>query len=216
MRIEKTTAADALVDILRREGVSAIFGIPGGPMLPLYDALARQTDIRGILVKHEQAAAYAAFVYARVSGRLGVCLLTLGQTFNEISTLSWDPAYAGTGALIQLDNDPEEIGKVYPVTTASVGHLPTMIQRLRAILQTRRLADMRQRQEAVRKLLDHFPLFESTELYSDKVPLLPQRIVHELRLALPANAIVLSDSSKWTRWLGRLLADAAAQFFHCT
>ena len=71
-------AAEALVDILEREGVSVIFGIPGGPLLSLYDQLANHRKIRLILVKHEQAAAYAAFAYARVTGKLGVCVATLG------------------------------------------------------------------------------------------------------------------------------------------
>src|SRR5258708_34205177 len=52
-------------------------------------------------------------------------MLAVGQTFNEISTLSWDPSFATGRQLIQLDNDPEEIGKVYPVAAASAGHLPT-------------------------------------------------------------------------------------------
>src|SRR5204863_413526 len=78
MTTKRVKAAEALVDILEREGVTAIFGIPGGPLLPLYDQLAHHPTIRLILVKHEQAAAYAAFAYAKVTGQLGVCAATLG------------------------------------------------------------------------------------------------------------------------------------------
>src|SRR5215469_175983 len=78
MTTKRVRAAEALVDILEREGVTAIFGIPGGPLLPLYDQLTNHPKIRLILVKHEQAAAYAAFAYARITGRLGVCIATLG------------------------------------------------------------------------------------------------------------------------------------------
>src|SRR5438552_9528413 len=78
MATKRVKAAEALVDILEREGVTAIFGIPGGPLLPLYDELADHPKIRLILVKHEEAAAYAAFTYARVTGNLGVCIATLG------------------------------------------------------------------------------------------------------------------------------------------
>src|SRR5437764_15155050 len=78
MATKRVKAAEALVDILEREGFSVIFGIPGGPLLPLYDQLADHPKIRLILVKHEQAAAYAAFAYARVTGHLGVCVATLG------------------------------------------------------------------------------------------------------------------------------------------
>jgi acetolactate synthase-1/2/3 large subunit len=78
MATKRVRAAEALVDILEREGVSVIFGIPGGPLLPFYDQLANHPKIRLILVKHEQAAAYAAFAYAKATGQLGVCTATLG------------------------------------------------------------------------------------------------------------------------------------------
>jgi acetolactate synthase-1/2/3 large subunit len=78
MATKRVRAAEALVDILERENVSVIFGIPGGPLLPLYDQLAHHPTIRLILVKHEQAAAYAAFAYAKMTGQLGVCAATLG------------------------------------------------------------------------------------------------------------------------------------------
>ncbi len=380
MATKRVRAAEALVDILERENVSVIFGIPGGPLLPLYDQLAHHPTIRLVLVKHEQAAAYAAFTYAKVTGQLGVCAATLGpgatnllaglpvalvgsipilaltgqvqttayargahqestgwfhtpnqeamyagtckhsatcneparfadfvrhsiriayagrpgpahliipanllhqtidytplnpseyrlleskicddssmaaiaqrvaqarnplilvgerallpdatneiqtlserfsipvitdlacksavderwplylgcigvlghkvaenylkeksdlvlavgQTFNEMSTLSWDPALAAGRQLIQLDTDPEEIGKVYPVAAASVGHLPTMLACLTEKLNTLGVG----------------------------------RQGEQMRQGLPDDAIILSDSSKWTRWLGRYL-----------
>ena len=414
MATKRVRAAEALVDILEREGVSAIFGIPGGPMLPLYDQLANHPKIRLILVKHEQAAAYAAFAYAKATGQLGVCTATLGpgatnllaglpvalvasvpilaltgqvqttayarsahqestgwfrtpnqeamyagtckhtatcieparfpdfvrhsiriaqagrpgpahliipanllhqtidytplnpseyrllesktcddsamaaiaqrvaqaryplilvgerallpdatyeiqmlaerfsipvvtdlacksavdewspmflgcigvlghkvaenylkeksdlvlavgQTFNEISTLSWDPALAAGRQLIQLDTDPEEIGKVYPVSAASVGHLPTMLTCLAEKLSRLGVSKQGERLTAVATLLKQHPLFSANEMRSEKMPLLPQRVVHEIRQGLPEDTLVLSDSSKWTRWLGRYL-----------
>jgi len=59
------------------EGVDTIFGFPGGAVIDLYDELAR-TDIRHILARHEQGAVHAADGYARVSGKVGVCLVTSG------------------------------------------------------------------------------------------------------------------------------------------
>ncbi|MBV9229261.1 MAG: thiamine pyrophosphate-binding protein [Chloroflexi bacterium] len=412
MTTKRVKAAEALVDILEREGVSVIFGIPGGPLLPLYDQLANHPKIRLILVKHEQAAAYAAFAYARVTGQLGVCVATLGpgatnllaglpvaliasvpilaltgqvqttayarsahqestgwfrtpnqeamyaatckhtatcneasrfpdfvrhsiriatsgrpgpahliipanllhqtidytplnpseyrlleshicddaaiesmareiakahyplimlgeralldaagrevqllgerfsipvvtdlscksaidewspvfmgcmgvlghragekylkekcdlvlavgQTFNEISTLSWDPSFVTGRRLIQLDTDPEEIGKVYPVAAASVGHLPTMLTRLVKALDTLGVSIPGERKATVAGLRKQYPLFSANEMHSEKVPLLPQRVVNEVRQGLPEDALILSDSSKWTRWLGR-------------
>ncbi len=414
MATKRVRAAEALVDILEREKVSVIFGIPGGPLLPLYDQLAHHPTIRLILVKHEQAAAYAAFAYAKVTGQLGVCAATLGpgatnllaglpvalvgsipilaltgqvqttayargahqestgwfrtpnqeamyagtckhsatcdeparfpdfvrhsiriayagrpgpahliipanllhqtidytplnpseyrlleskicddssmaaiaqrvaqahnplilvgerallpdatheiqtlserfslpvitdlacksavdeqwpmylgcigvlghkvaenylkeksdlvlavgQTFNEMSTLSWDPVLAAGRQLIQLDTDPEEIGKVYPVAAASVGHLPTMLACLAEKLNMLGAGRQGEREKAIASLLKQHPLFSAKEMHSEKVPLLPQRVVSEIRQGLPEDTIILSDSSKWTRWLGRYL-----------
>ncbi|MET0373657.1 MAG: thiamine pyrophosphate-binding protein, partial [Rhizorhabdus sp.] len=67
-----------LLALLADSGVDTIFGYPGGAVLPLYDALARQDRIRHVLVRHEQAAIHAAEGYARASGRIGVALVTSG------------------------------------------------------------------------------------------------------------------------------------------
>jgi acetolactate synthase-1/2/3 large subunit len=66
------------VAALKDQGVEVIFGYPGGAVLPLYDALFQQTDIRHVLVRHEQAAVHAAEGYARSTGRVGVVLVTSG------------------------------------------------------------------------------------------------------------------------------------------
>ncbi len=63
--------------VLQEEGVDTIFGFPGGAVIDIYDELAK-TDIRHILVRHEQGAVHAADGYARASGRVGVCLVTSG------------------------------------------------------------------------------------------------------------------------------------------
>lgn len=414
MTTKRVRAAEALVDILEREGVSVIFGLPGGPLLPLYDELANHPTIRVVLVKHEEAAAYAAFAYARVTGKLGVCMatlgpgatnllaglpvalvasvpvlaitgqvqttayargahqestgwfrtpnqeamyaatckhtatcneptrfadyvrhsiriatsgrpgpthliipanllhqtidytplqpseyrvleskivddeamasvarlisqaryplliagerallpdataelqalaerfsipvitdlscksaidewspmflgclgvmghkaadkylkekadlvLTLGQTFDEISTLSWDPGIAEGHQFIQFDTDPEEIGKAYPVNFASVGHLPTMLTRLSEKLAALGVNRQGEREAQVAAFRKQYPLFSTKEMESERVPMMPQRVVHDLRQGLPENAVILSDSSKWNRWLGRFL-----------
>ena len=77
------TGAEALMLALRNEGVNTIFGYPGGSIMPVFDALYDYT--RGdkktfdhILMRHEQAATHAAEGYARVSGEVGVCIVTSG------------------------------------------------------------------------------------------------------------------------------------------
>jgi acetolactate synthase-1/2/3 large subunit len=72
------SGAEALLRALKAQGVDVIFGYPGGAVLPIYDALFQQTDIRHILVRHEQAAVHAAEGYARSTGKTGVVLVTSG------------------------------------------------------------------------------------------------------------------------------------------
>ena len=73
----KLTGAQILMKALMEEGVDTIFGYPGGAVLDIYDELAR-TEIRHILVRHEQGAIHAADGYARAAGKTGVCLVTSG------------------------------------------------------------------------------------------------------------------------------------------
>ena len=75
--MEKLTGAQILMQMLKEEGVDTIFGYPGGVVLDIYDELAR-TDLRHILVRHEQGAVHAADGYARATGKVGVCLVTSG------------------------------------------------------------------------------------------------------------------------------------------
>lgn len=76
---EKISGAEILMRSLVAEGVETLFGYPGGAIMPVYDALYDYRDrLNHILVRHEQAAAHAAEGYARVSGRVGVCLVTSG------------------------------------------------------------------------------------------------------------------------------------------
>src|SRR3954452_14882881 len=72
------TTFELLLSYLKIEGAEYIFGIPGGALTPLYEALSHDTEVRPILAKHEQGAAFMADGYARVSGHLGVCCATSG------------------------------------------------------------------------------------------------------------------------------------------
>ena len=72
------SGAEALLRALKAQGVDVIFGYPGGAVLPIYDAIFQQNEIRHILVRHEQAAVHAAEGYARSTGKVGVLLVTSG------------------------------------------------------------------------------------------------------------------------------------------
>ncbi|UCC67558.1 MAG: biosynthetic-type acetolactate synthase large subunit [Armatimonadota bacterium] len=82
----KMAGAQAMMEVLRREGVEVIFGYPGGSLLPIYDVLYDTKDIRHILVRHEQGAAHAADGYARASGKVGVCMATSGPGATNLVT----------------------------------------------------------------------------------------------------------------------------------
>jgi acetolactate synthase-1/2/3 large subunit len=72
------TGAEMVVETLKDQGVRHIFGYPGGAVLPIYDALFHQDEIRHILVRHEQGAVHAAEGYARSTGKVGCVLVTSG------------------------------------------------------------------------------------------------------------------------------------------
>jgi len=87
-KLRKTiTGAEALVHCLAEEDVDTIFGYPGGAIMPFYDSLYLFKDqINHILARHEQGAVHAAQGYARVSGRVGVCVATSGPGATNLIT----------------------------------------------------------------------------------------------------------------------------------
>ncbi|TNC53039.1 acetolactate synthase 3 large subunit [Rubellimicrobium rubrum] len=72
------SGARMVVQALKDQGVDTVFGYPGGAVLPIYDEIFQQNDIRHILVRHEQGAVHAAEGYARSTGKVGVALVTSG------------------------------------------------------------------------------------------------------------------------------------------
>jgi acetolactate synthase-1/2/3 large subunit len=77
---------DATLEVLKRNGVDSIFGIPGGPLIPLFDALFDDPDLRLYLTRHEQGAGHMAEGYAKASGRLAVCTGTSGPGATNLVT----------------------------------------------------------------------------------------------------------------------------------
>ncbi|MDA8133773.1 MAG: biosynthetic-type acetolactate synthase large subunit [Desulfobacteraceae bacterium] len=74
----KLNGAQILIKMIKSEGVDTIFGYPGGAVIDIYDALAKQNGLRHILVRHEQGAVHAADAYARANRSVGVALVTSG------------------------------------------------------------------------------------------------------------------------------------------
>ncbi|MCH8520878.1 acetolactate synthase 2 catalytic subunit [Glycocaulis sp.] len=79
------TGAQLVVEALEREGVTDVFGYPGGAIMPVYDALTG-SSLNHILVRHEQGAALAADAWARITGRPGVCMATSGPGATNLVT----------------------------------------------------------------------------------------------------------------------------------
>src|SRR5438045_6585509 len=82
----KKTGAEIIWECLQREGVSTVFGYPGGAILPAYDALCRYPAIHHVLVRHEQGAAHMADGYARAGGGVGVAIATSGPGATNLVT----------------------------------------------------------------------------------------------------------------------------------
>ena len=80
------SARDAILRALEHEGVDVAFGIPGGAILPTYDAIARGTTVRHVLARHEQGAGHMAEGYARASGKVGVAIATSGPGATNLVT----------------------------------------------------------------------------------------------------------------------------------
>jgi len=78
MSAQTLTGAEIVIQSLVDQGVDVVFGYPGGAVLPIYDALFKQNNLRHILVRHEQGAVHAAEGYARSTGKVGVVLVTSG------------------------------------------------------------------------------------------------------------------------------------------
>lgn len=122
------TGSKALIEALKREGVKTIFGIPGGAIMPVYDVLYDEKEIRHILMRHEQCAAHAADGYARVTGGPGVCMATSGPGATNLVTgiatayMDSSPVIAITGqvptSLIGRDafQETDIIGITTPIT----------------------------------------------------------------------------------------------------
>lgn len=91
-----TKASDLVVQCLESEGVKYIFGIPGEENLDLLDSLSRSEQIKLILTRHEQSAGFMAATYGRLTGKVGVCLSTLGPGATNLVTAG---AYAYLGGM---------------------------------------------------------------------------------------------------------------------
>ncbi|MFC0543810.1 acetolactate synthase large subunit [Kutzneria chonburiensis] len=128
----RVTGSASLVRSLEAVGCEVVFGIPGGTIMPAYDALLDSTTLRHVLVRHEQGAGHAATGYAQATGKVGVCMATSGPGATNLVTPLADaymdsvPVVAITGqqsrALIGTDafQEADICGITMPITKHNV------------------------------------------------------------------------------------------------
>ncbi len=98
---ERISGATAVVRSLEEAGVDIVFGLPGGAVLPLYDALYNAEKLRHVLVRHEQGAGHAAEGYAQATGKVGVCVATSGPGATNLVTALAD-AYLDSVPIVAI------------------------------------------------------------------------------------------------------------------
>jgi len=155
MAKEKMTGARALVRCLEAEGVEYVFGIPGGAILPIYDALFDSKKVKHVLVRHEQVGAHAAEGFAHATGKVGVCFGTSGPGATNLVTGIADaymdsvPMVAITGnvssSLIGTDafQEADITGITMPITkhnwlVTDVNELPRIVKEAFYVARTGR------------------------------------------------------------------------------
>lgn len=126
----KMNGSKAMAECLKAEGVSDVFGYPGGAIMPFYDVLYDEKSIRHVLVRHEQCAAHAAEGYARASGKTGVCISTSGPGGTNLITGIADamadsvPMVAISGQVSRplIGNDAFQEADLFGITMAITKH----------------------------------------------------------------------------------------------
>jgi acetolactate synthase-1/2/3 large subunit len=129
VNVKQKTGAQIFFESLKREGVTDIFGFPGGAVLDVYHEL-RNYNIRHILVRHEQAAVHAADGYARATGKVGVVLVTSGpgatNTVTGIATAYMDSVpvivFSGQVPTMLIGNDAFQEADIVGITRPCTKH----------------------------------------------------------------------------------------------
>src|SRR5512141_2201351 len=101
MAKERMTGAQAVVRALELENVDWLFGMPGGTILPIYDALFASEKLKHVLIRHEQVGGHAAEGYAHATGKVGVCMGTSGPGSTNLVTAIAD-AYMDSVPLVAI------------------------------------------------------------------------------------------------------------------
>jgi acetolactate synthase-1/2/3 large subunit len=217
--------SDAILRALEHEGVDVAFGIPGGAILPTYDALARGTTVRHVLARHEQGAGHMAEGYARASGKVGVAIATSGPGATNLVTAIADawmdstPVVFVTGQVKSglIGTDAFQEVDITGITMPIVKHswLVQDVEELPGVMKAAFHVARTGRQGPV--LVDVAKDVQEAELdfaYPDEVDLpgwRPPRKVHPRQLRAAAEAIAAAERPIVYAGGGVLNADACAE-----
>jgi len=131
-------------------------------------------------------------------------MLVVGSSLHEFTTHVWDPALRPSRALIQVDIDPTEIGKNYPVEVGLLGDAEVVLAELLEMVCRAGSRD-RHPAEDFSRLKERTEYFSEPAMSSTEVPLKPQRVMAELGAALPEDALVFTDIGNTVTWVERCL-----------
>ncbi len=132
-------------------------------------------------------------------------LLTVGTRFTEWGTQAWDNRLLPANALLQIDIDPYEIGKNYPVTVGLVGDAKAILTEIYYEIkrQMKSITDFKPNRSIAEfaKFKNESQIYlEEEKMYSDSNPIKPQRLMKDLRESLPRDAIVFVDAGNSLTW----------------
>ena len=138
-------------------------------------------------------------------------MIALGEDFREYTTRGWDRKFQPSRALIQVDSDPDEIGKNYSPTIGVVASPRVFLESLE-----RQVAECNLPQRSIEQMLElkrTTRYFAEREMYDDSVPIKPQRVMAVLRSKLPRDTIVFKDMGKTGNWAERYFSTVAPDTF---
>ena len=142
-------------------------------------------------------------------------LITIGEYFDEYSTIYYDPGLISGKRLVQIDNHPYQIGKIYPVDVGVVGNIKASLKALINSLSNREYTSPSKIGE-IKELKSKMRHFDEPEMHKTVSPLKPQRIMRELREAIPEDSLVLCDISSCLFWAVRYFEIPGPDRFFCS
>jgi acetolactate synthase I/II/III large subunit len=163
--------------------------------------------------RHVLSGAYPGAVGTPIGNQLcreADLVLSVGTRFSELETSSWDPDYSfqiGISAdHIQVDIDPHEIGRVYPVTVGIIGDAAAVLMEI--LEEVKKLIDQRVWEERtqIQELIEAKKVWNEDKreaAISDSEPILVQRVIHELGEVIPENNILLTDAGTFRHGVGQ-------------